>query len=99
MTKPVEPDEWTRLIDDLWRANPASSLLPISPGEISRSLQRLWLDALQHPERAWSAYADFVGKSTQIWTNATLEMWGITPRDKSSDVVKPDSADRRFSAP
>src|SRR5215208_459818 len=97
MTAPVEPDQWTRLIDDLWKANPASSLLPISPGEISRSLQQIWLDSLQHPERAWSTYAELVARSTQIWTNAALELWGVAPKDKSA--VKPESGDRRFSAP
>ena len=63
-------DGWSTLIDTLWQANPMSRLLPLSPGEVSKALQQVWLDALKHPDRGMAAYADFAAQSTQLWTTA-----------------------------
>jgi hypothetical protein len=76
-------DAWGRLIDELWHANPMSKLLPLSPAEVSKSLQRVWLAALENPTRGMSAYTDLVAQSAQLWTNATLQLMGIsTPEAK-----------------
>src|SRR5213078_3215959 len=91
-----EVDAWTRLIDDLWQANPMSRLVPLNAGEVARSFQTIWLDTLRNPERGLAAYTDFVSQATQIWTNATLQMWGLAPQ---KPVAAPEPGDKRFSAP
>ncbi len=98
MDKP-DADSWSKLIDDLWQANPMSRLLPLSPGEVSKAFAQVWLDALRNPERGMAAYADFVAQSTQIWTNATLQMWGVAPKDPPPPTISPEPGDRRFNAP
>src|SRR6266700_1550 len=92
-----EKDPWIALIDQLWRANPYSKLLPIDPAEITRAFQQIWLDAVRNPGRAWTTYLDFVGQSTQSMTTATLKFWG-GDQDAES-VVEPEKGDKRFSAP
>src|SRR5712692_6639253 len=96
---PAASDAWSRLIDDLWQANPISRLLPLSPGEVSKALSQVWLDALENPQRGIAAYADFVAQSTQIWTNAMLQMWAVAPKDPPPAAASPEPGDRRFSAP
>ena len=95
----TESDRWSKLIDDLWQANPMSRLLPFSPGEVSRAVAQVWLDALKNPERGVAAYADFVAQSTQIWTNAALQMWGVAAKDPPPPTISPEPGDRRFNAP
>jgi polyhydroxyalkanoate synthase subunit PhaC len=93
----IDQDAWIRLIDELWQVNPASKLVPLNLGEVTRTLQQLWLDSFQHPERGWSAYMDFVTQSSRIWQNAMLQMWGV-PADKLQSVATPEPGDKRFSA-
>ena len=95
---PAASDTWSRLIDNLWQTNPMSRLLPISPGEITRSYQQIWLDALKNPDRALAAYAEFATRSSQIWTNAALQMWGVAPAQEQP-VAAPEPGDKRFAAP
>src|SRR6266705_5633994 len=59
-------DPWITLIDQLWKANPYSKLVPLDPAEITRAFQQIWLDAARHPDRAQAAYNDFVQQYTQI---------------------------------
>jgi polyhydroxyalkanoate synthase subunit PhaC len=92
-----DTDAWFELIDDLWEANPLSRLVPLAPGEVARSLQQIWLDALRNPARGWAAYADFLTRSTQVWTAATLKLWGATAETPA--VAVPEPGDKRFSAP
>ena len=90
-------DPWTTLIDQLWRANPYSKLLPIDPVEMTRALQRIWLDAINNPVRAWTNYSDFVQGYTQIMAETTLKFWG---RGQDVEpVISPEKSDKRFSAP
>ncbi|MDQ6672990.1 MAG: class I poly(R)-hydroxyalkanoic acid synthase [Chloroflexota bacterium] len=91
-------DAWTRMIDNLWQANPMSRLLPLSPGEVSKALQQIWLDALKNPNRGMVAYADFVAQSTQLWTTTSLQMWGVA-MPQAKPVATPEPGDKRFSAP
>src|SRR5439155_109384 len=46
-----------------------------------------------------AAYADFVAQSTQIWTNAALQMWGVAAKDPPPPTISPEPGDRRFNAP
>ncbi len=90
-------DPWTTLIDQLWRANPYSKLLPIDPVEMTRALQRIWLDAINNPVRAWTNYSDFVQGYTQIMAEAALKFWG---RGQDVEpVIAPEKGDKRFSVP
>jgi polyhydroxyalkanoate synthase subunit PhaC len=95
----TQSDAWTRLIDDLWQANPMSKLLPLNPGEVARSFQQIWLDSLKDPARSFAAYADFATRSTQIWTNAMLQMWGVATPETTPPAISPEPGDHRFSAP
>src|SRR6266480_4741412 len=90
-------DAWTALIDQLWKANPYSNLVPLDPAEITRAFQQIWLDAVRNPGRASTTYLDFVQQSTQSMTTATLKFWG-GDQDAES-VVEPEKGDKRFSAP
>ena len=91
------PDPWDTLVDQLWQANPFSKLMPIDAAEVTRALRQIWLDALSHPERAWSTYAEFSQQYARLITDTTLRLWGLQP--PSEPVVAPEKADKRFSAP
>lgn len=90
-------DAWARMIDGLWQANPMSTLLPLSPGEVSKSFEELWRDAVMHPSRGLATYSDFVSRSTQLWANATLQMFGVGPAADTQPVATPEPGDKRFS--
>src|SRR6266852_1594694 len=90
-------DPWTTLIDQLWRANPYSKLLPIDPVEMTRALQRIWLDTINNPVRAWTNYNDFVREYTKLMATTTLKFWGLG--QKVEPVIEPEKGDKRFSAP
>src|SRR5438094_3107039 len=90
-------DAWTALIDQLWKANPYSNLVPLDPAEITRAFQQIWLDAARNPGHAWTAYSDFVQQYTQVMAQASLKFWGHDQDDKP--VVEPEKRDKRFSAP
>ena len=92
-----EKDPWIAQIDQLWKADPYSKLLPIDPAEITRAFQQIWFDAVRHPDRAWATYSDFVQQSTQSMTTAALKFWGGDQDAKP--VVEPEKGDKRFSAP
>src|SRR5438477_9864674 len=90
-------DPWIALIDQLWKANPYSKLVPLDPAEITRAFQQIWLDAARNPGRAWTAYSDFVQQYTQIMAQASLKFWG---RDQDAKpVIASEKGDKRFSAP
>jgi len=93
----TKKDPWLTLIDQLWKANPYSKLLPIDPAEITRAFQQIWLDAVSNPGRAWANYSDFVQQYTRLMTTATLKFWY---RDQNVEpVIAPEKGDKRFSAP
>jgi polyhydroxyalkanoate synthase len=92
-----EEDPWTTLIDQLWRANPYSRLVPLDPAEITRAFQQLWLDAVRNPGRSWAAYSDFVQQYTQVMASTVLTFWGQT--QEKEPVITPEKGDKRFSAP
>ena len=88
-------DPWTALIEQLWKANPFSNVVPFDPVSMTRTFQQVWLDAVSNPARAWSQYSDFVQQYTQIMTSATLKFWG----QDTEPVITPEKGDKRFSAP
>jgi polyhydroxyalkanoate synthase subunit PhaC len=90
-------DPWIALIDQLWKTNPYSKLVPLDPAEITRAFQQIWLDAARDPNRAWTAYSDFVQQYTQVMASAALKFWGQD--QESKDVIAPETGDKRFSAP
>src|SRR5436309_1640711 len=90
-------DPWIALIDQLWRANPYSKLVPLDPAEITRAFQQLWLDAARNPDRTWANYNEFVQQYTQVMTGTTLKFWG---QGKDVEpVIEAGKGDKRFSAP
>ena len=95
-TREVSSDVWERMIDDLWKANPISRLLPLSPGEISTAFTQMWEEALKNPSRGWEQYVEFVTQSSRLWTNAAMKFWGAAPAEP---IAEPERGDRRFSAP
>ena len=90
-------DPWVNLIDQLWKSNPYSKLLPIDPAEITRAFQQIWLDALSNPGRFWANYSNFVQEYTQLMTATALKFWGI--EKDVEPVATPEKGDKRFSAP
>ncbi len=90
-------DPWVVLIDQLWKANPYSKLLPIDPGEITRAFQRIWMAALTNPAAAWANYSNFVQQYTELMSATALKFWG---REQDvAPVVTPEKGDKRFSVP
>src|SRR5216684_7179593 len=66
-------DPWMNLIDQLWKANPSSKLLPVNPAEMTHAFQQIWLDAITNPDRAWANYNDYVREYTKMMTSVTLK--------------------------
>src|SRR5947209_14724270 len=90
-------DPWVVLIDQLWKANPYSKLLPIDPGEITHAFQRIWMAALTNPAAAWANYSNFVQQYTELMAATALKFWG---REQDvGPVVTPEKGDKRFSVP
>jgi len=88
-------DPWIAMIDQLWKANPYSKLVPLDPAEITRAFQQLWLDAARDPGRAWATYSDFVQQYTQVMAAAALKISG---RGQDVEpVIAPEKGDKRFS--
>ncbi|HJT57375.1 MAG TPA: class I poly(R)-hydroxyalkanoic acid synthase [Ktedonobacteraceae bacterium] len=96
-TRESKDDPWINLIDQLWKSNPYSRLLPIDPAEITRAFQQVWLDALSNPGRFWSNYSNFVQEYSQLMTATALKFWGI--EKEVPPVATPEKGDKRFSAP
>src|SRR5258708_8605951 len=96
-TNESKHDPWVNLIDQLWKSNPYSKLLPIDRAEITRAFQQIWLDALSNPGRFWANYSNFVQEYTQLMTATALKFWGI--EKDVEPVATPQKGDKRFSAP
>ena len=96
-TSADKEDPWIILIDQLWKANPYSKLLPVNPAEMTRAFQQIWLDAITNPDRVWTNYNDYVREYTKMMTAATLKFWGQGEAIKP--VIEPEKGDKRFSAP
>jgi polyhydroxyalkanoate synthase subunit PhaC len=90
-------DPWITLIDQLWKDNPFSKLLPVNPAEMTYAFQQIWLDAIANPDRAWANYNDYVREYTKMMTAATLKFWG--QGEDVEPVIEPEKGDKRFSAP
>ncbi len=90
-------DAWTMLIEQLWNANPYSTILPFDPVGTMRTFQQIWIDALSNPARAWSNYSNFVQQYTQLMNSTTLKLWGLGQDTKP--IIEPEKGDKRFSAP
>src|SRR5579884_2342457 len=90
-------DSWFVLIDQLWKANPYSKLLPIDPGEITSSFQRIWMAALTNPAAAWANYSNFVQQYTQLMAATALKFWGS--EQNVEPVITPEKGDKRFNVP
>lgn len=90
-------DPWIQLIDQIWKSNPYSKLLPMDPAEITRAFQQVWLNALSNPDRFWTNYNNFVQEYTQLMTTTALKFWGI--EKDVEPVIMPEKGDKRFSVP
>ncbi len=90
-------DPWITFIDQLWKENPYSKLLPIDPAEITRAFQQIWLNAISNPDRAWAYYTNFVQQYAQAMAAATLKFWG--QGENVEPVIIPEKDDKRFNAP
>jgi polyhydroxyalkanoate synthase len=90
-------DPWTVLIEQLWKANPYSTILPLDPVDTTHAFQQMWLDAASNPARMWSNYSDFLQQYTQIMTSTTLKFWGMS--QDTEPIIAPEKGDRRFNAP
>ncbi len=91
-----ENDPWTLLIEQMWKANPYSNIIPLDPVGATRVFQQIWIDALSNPARMWSNYSNFVQQYTQLMTTTTLKLWGLSK--DTEPIIAPEKGDRRFSA-
>jgi polyhydroxyalkanoate synthase len=89
------------MIDQLWRVNPLHRLLPISWGEITRTLVTLSARMAADPARTTTAAANFGlmlwGEAAETWIVTAASWWGLA----SGAPAKPEGAeaDWRFDAP
>ncbi|GAC1695483.1 MAG: class I poly(R)-hydroxyalkanoic acid synthase [Ktedonobacteraceae bacterium] len=90
-------DAWTTLIEQLWHANPSSTIIPLDPVGTIRAFQQIWIDALSNPARMWSNYSNFMQQYTQLMTSTTLKLWGLG--QETAPIIAPEKGDKRFSAP
>ncbi|GAC1394245.1 MAG: class I poly(R)-hydroxyalkanoic acid synthase [Ktedonobacteraceae bacterium] len=90
-------DPWTALIEQLWKANPYSNVIPFDPAGTTRAFQQLWLDAASNPARMWSNYSNFVQQYTQMMTSTTLKFWRVS--QDTEPIIAPEKGDKRFNAP
>jgi polyhydroxyalkanoate synthase len=90
-------DAWIPLIEQLWRANPYSTLVPLDAAAIARTFQQLWAEAAKNPGRLWATYEEFVQQYTRLMTTTALRFWGQEPQ--AEPVIQPEAGDKRFSAP
>src|SRR3989454_1563780 len=95
--KEDEKDPWVMLIDQLWKANPYSKLVPLDPAEVTHAFEQIWLDTMRNPTRAWTNYADFVQQYTELMAATALKFSG--QEQNVEPVVEPEKGDKRFSAP
>ena len=90
-------DPWNALIDRLWEANPSSNMMPMDPGEMLDTFQKVWLDVLSNPTRLWTLSSEFVQNYTQLMMAETLRLWGLD--QESKPIIEPEHGDKRFNAP
>lgn len=90
-------DPWLKMIDQVWQLNPYNKLVPVDPAQTILAMQRVWLNAMLDPTRAWKDYADFVQRYNQLMASMTLRL--MNPQKQVEPVIKPEKGDRRFNAP
>ena len=90
----AQAEAWNDMLDRLWQAGGTTAPDPAAFGQM---YAQMWQDGWLNPARAWANYAEWVGRSTQIWAAATLKMW--QPGANVAPVVQSESGDKRFSAP
>src|SRR5579885_605940 len=59
-------DPWVNFIDQLWKSNPYSKLLPIDPAESARPFQQTLREALSRPGHHRANDTNFVQLPTQL---------------------------------
>jgi len=97
----ASPELLPEMADLLWRANPLHQLLPISWGEITRTLMTLSARSMADPVHATMAAANLGftmwREAAEIWISTAASWWGLAP----AAPAKPEGAgtDRRFEAP
>ncbi len=87
-------------VEKLWDANPLANVLPINWGEITRSLQTLWMREMSDPVRATERMTEYNRRlfetTMNIWQDTAARFWGV-PRERGEEEGK--RPDKRFSAP
>jgi polyhydroxyalkanoate synthase subunit PhaC len=87
-------------VEKLWDANPLANVLPINWGEITRSLQTLWMREMSDPVRATERMTEYNRRlfetTMNIWQDTAARFWGV-PREGGEEEGK--RPDKRFSAP
>jgi polyhydroxyalkanoate synthase len=96
-TQEAGKDPWLVLIDQLWQANPSSTLVSLDPAEMTRAFQQIWLDAVKNPDRAWATYTGFMQQYAKVMSAPVLTFQGRG--QEAEPVMTPEKGDKRFSAP
>ena len=99
----IRSDPVLSAIEKLWDANPLANVLPINWGEITRSLQTLWMREMSDPARASQRALEFNQRlfenTMNVWQDAATRFWGLQGAREGGEEEGGKRPDKRFSAP
>ncbi len=99
----IRSDPLLSAVEQLWDANPISNVLPIDWGEITRSLQTLWMREMSDPARATERAIEYNRRlfetTMNIWQDAASRFWGVPREGGGEEEEGKKRPDKRFSAP
>ncbi len=88
---PLAPYHWW--LNQVWRFNPVSTLLPLEPDEMARAQEQLATALLSDPARATAIGTEMMARSLEITANAWPRMLG----GEVPEVARPEPGDKRFA--
>ncbi len=88
---PLAPYHWW--LNQVWRFNPVSTLLPLEPDEMARAQEQLATALLRDPARATAIGTEMMARSLEITANAWPRMLG----GEVPEVARPEPGDKRFA--
>ena len=79
-------------VDSLERKSEEKPILKPDPLNTVPAMARLWLDCLDHPQKALGASVKFWAEQAELWNRTVHRMAG----DETTPVIEPGRGDRRF---
>ncbi len=88
---PFAPYGWW--LDQWWRFNPLSTLLPLEPSEMARAQQQLTAALLRDPARATALGTEMTARALEIMAHT----WSRALGGEAPEVARPEPGDKRFA--